>query len=137
MAPFAPLPLLLLRMRRRTVVSWGGRDAPHPVASAGGGCPVVYGRSAVRLCGSSGSAAVRLRRHPVGGAVPLPCRPTVSSGWGVLLAVVETRDPGAERIQTAVDVAVSAVDLLDVLDRAAPLGTHGCDQQGHTRADVG
>ena len=56
---------------------------------------------------------------------------------GDLLAVVDAGDFGPEGIQTAVDVLVAAVDLVDVLDGRDPFGRHGRDQQRHARTDVG
>ena len=43
----------------------------------------------------------------------------------------------AEGVEAAVDVAVAAVDLLDVLYGAGALGAHGRDEQRHAGADVG
>ena len=45
--------------------------------------------------------------------------------FGLLFALVEAGDAGAEGVQAAVDVAVAEVDLVDVLDRRDPLGRHG------------
>ena len=54
-----------------------------------------------------------------------------------LLTVFHSRDTCADSIQTTLDVAVAAVDLLDILYRADTLGTHCRDQERHSRADVG
>ena len=51
-----------------------------------------------------------------GPAVSLSCGPGSPAPAGSE-GLVETLDAGAQRIQTTVDVLVSAVDLVDVLDR--------------------
>ena len=43
-------------------------------------------------------------------------------------ALFEPFDPGSEGVQSSVYVLVSAVDLVDVLDRRDPFGRHGGDQ---------
>ena len=44
------------------------------------------------------------------------------------LYLLDTADLGTEGVQTAVDVLVPAVDLVDVLDDAFAVGAHGGDQ---------
>ena len=46
-------------------------------------------------------------------------------------------DAGPQRIETAVNVAIPPIDLLDVLDRAAPFGAHRRNEQRHAGTDIG
>ena len=66
--------------------------------------------------------------------IALPSQGKCRQSWRLILY---TNNLCTQCVQTAIDIAVSSVNLLDILNCACALGTHRCYEQRHARANIG
>ena len=57
-------------------------------------------------------------------------------GLAFIALIVHSLDMRTQLVESYVDILVSTVDLLDVVDAARTIGTHRCNEQSNTRTDI-
>ena len=86
---------------------------------------IRFAYASAPLCGCFGLALYPLR-FALAGEMP--------QQWRLIL---HANNLCTQCIQTAIDIAVSSVNLLDILNCACALGTHRSYEQRHARANIG